>query len=770
MIFSQAIAQDYPYRPVSPSSVDLQPGFWHQRLETNRRVTVTYCFDKCEETGRLDNFAVAGGLKEGESQGYWFNDSDVYKIIEGAAYCLKSVPDPDLDAYLDDLIATIAAAQEEDGYLYTARTIDPESPARWSELYRSHELYCAGHLYEAAVAHFRATGKRTLLDVAVKNADLLLQVFGPDGKRDVPGHQEIEIGLVKLGRATGKKEYIDLARFFLEERGRPNGRKLYGPGVQDHEPVADQTRAVGHAVRACYQYAGMADVGMALGVKEYIDAIDRIWEDVETSKLYITGGVGSSPAGEAFGDPYELPNESAYNETCAAIAHVLWNHRMYLIHGERKYMDVLERTLYNGALAGVSMDGKSFFYPNPLASRGKARSPWFACACCPSNVARFIPQIPGFMYAVKDDTIHVNLYAASTARIPLGERTVTITQETRYPWSGKVRLEIDPGEPSAFAIALRIPGWVQGRLGSLYAFAEDEPRPEVLEVKVNGETVDPTRPIRRAWSKGDAIEMEMAMPPLKVRTSSMVEANRGRIALQRGPLVYCFEAQDTGGKISDLFVTGKVVPEDGKGLLEGIKLLRVEARRVGRKEDDSVAITPAVIHAVPYYAWAHREIGEMSVWIPDSKEGVMLPKPPTIASTSKASASHVWHTDTILALNDQEDPETSDDHSIPRHTFWPRKGTTEWVQYDLPSPTEVSAAEVYWFDDTGIGSCRLPKAWRLLYPDGEEWKPVPNPSGFDVEKDRFCRVTFDPVTVTRLRIEVDLRDEFSGGILEWRVE
>jgi len=429
---------DYPIQPITFEKVAVTKGFWAERLETNRRSTLPACLKKCEETGCIHNFEVAGGLKDGGFQGIFFNDSDVFKIVEGAAYTLTMKPDPELAAYVDDLIAKFAAAQEDDGYLYTARTIGdpkynyPGQEGRWSHCRDGHELYNVGHMYEGAVAHYQATGKRNFLDVAIKSADLVCEIFGEgEGQRiDVPGHEEIEIGLVKLYRVTGDKKYLDQANFFLEMRGRKDKRKeLYGDNRQDQQPVKDQKEAVGHAVRAGYMYAGMADVAALTGDREMIDAADGIWENITSKKLYITGGVGGSRDGEAYAGNYELPNRTAYNETCAAIANVLFNHRMFLLHGDAKYMDVVERTIYNGFLSGVSLQGDTYFYPNPLSSDGRTkfnhdagaeRSPWFGCSCCPSNIVRFVPSIPGYMYATKDDSLYVNLFATGIAEVEVG--------------------------------------------------------------------------------------------------------------------------------------------------------------------------------------------------------------------------------------------------------------------------------------------------------------------------------------------------------------
>ena len=482
---------DYPIRPVPFTAVEIQDGFWSPRLETNRTVTIRHDFDKCETTGRIANFAVAGGLAKGEFVGlFGFNDSDVYKVIEGASYSLRLRPDPGLERYVDEVIAKIAAAQEEDGYLYTAGTIPTlaqkptccVSRPRWSDIASGHELYNLGHLYEAAVAHHQATGKRTLLDVALKSADLLTRVFGPGRRLDPPGHQEVEIGLVKLYRATGERKYLDQARFFLEQRGNAAGHALYGAYNQDHVPVLQQAEAVGHAVRAGYMYSAMADVGALTGDEGYVRALGGLWDSVVSRKLYLTGGIGARREGEAFGDDYELPNRTAYAETCAAIANAMWNHRLFLLHGDAKYLDVLERIVYNGFLSGVSLDGERFFYPNPLASDGertfnmgqKGRSAWFDCSCCPTNVARFLPSIAGYVYAQRERDVFVNLFVAGRGELDLGSLKLGIRQETRYPWDGRVRIALEPGHPVELALHVRVPGWAQGRPvpGDLYRYAD----------------------------------------------------------------------------------------------------------------------------------------------------------------------------------------------------------------------------------------------------------------------------------------------------------
>lgn len=633
-----AETRDYPVTPVPFTSVRVDDTFWSLRIETNRTVTIPYDFKKCEETGRIDNFAKAGGLMPGEFRGIPFDDSDVYKVIEGASYSLANHPDPALDKYLDSLIAKIAAAQEPDGYLYTARRLFPpekmppmSGATRWSNEKDSHELYNVGHLYEAAVAHYQATGKRTLLDVAQKNADLICDVFGPGKRHDVPGHEEIEIGLVKLSRATGQEKYLRMAEFFVAERGHAETHTLQGPGQQDHKPVVQQDEAVGHAVRAGYLYSGVADVAALTGNADYIKAIDRLWENVVTKKLYLTGGIGACRDGESFGSAYELPNKTTYAETCAAIANALWNERMFLLHGHAKYADMLERVIYNGFLAGVSLSGDAFFYPNPLETDGAAkfnhgsatRSPWFACSCCPVNIVRFIPSIAGWIYAVRGGSVYVNLFIGSKAGIKLADETVTLTQETRYPWEGHVSLKIEPERTREFTLKMRVPGWVQGRPvpGDLYRYADPTTQPVMLEINGKPAPVkleEGYAAIKREWKKGDTVTMHLPMPVRRVIAHDAVKDDAGRVALERGPLVYCCEGADNGGRVLDLVIPDDATftPEHHDDLLSGVTVLRGTALRASLDDKGATVTKPAAVTAIPYYAWSNRGPGEMAVWLP----------------------------------------------------------------------------------------------------------------------------------------------------------
>ena len=631
-----AMKADYPIQPVPFTQVRIANEFWARRLETNRKVTIPYAFKMCEETGRIDNFAVAGRMKEGKFRGIYFNDSDLYKVIEGAAYALAILPDPELDKYLDGVIAKIAAAQEKDGYLYTARTLSgpgympPGGKERWSDLAGGHELYCVGHLYEGAVAHYLATGKRTLLDVALKNADLVCSVFGRDKKTNPDGHQEVEIGLVKLYRVTGDEKYLRMAKFFLDTRGHAWGRRLYGDYCQDHKPVIEQTEAVGHSVRAGYMYSGMADVAALTGDADYIRAISRIWENVVGRKLYLTGGVGARGGIEGFGADYELPNASAYCETCAAIAIALWNHRMFLLTGDARYLDVVERVIYNGFLSGVAMEGNRFFYPNPLeAPRGRARSPWFDCACCPSNVVRFVPSIPGYAYAHRGDVLYVNLFIGGTATVRQvanlpNKNSVHIRQETRYPWDGMVRITVDPERSGEFSVCVRIPGWARSEPvpSDLYRYLGKND--SAVSLKINGSPAELKLDkgfavIRRVWQQGDTIELDLPMPVRRVVAHEKVLDDAGRVALQRGPIVYCAEGLDQkDGRVVSLLLADNVElrSEYRKDLLGGVQVVLGKVAPVSRVQDGKpVAGAEQDFLAIPYYAWAHRGASQMSVWL-----------------------------------------------------------------------------------------------------------------------------------------------------------
>ena len=620
----------YPIDPVPFTSVKVTDVFWGQRLKASREVTIPLAFSKCEETGRYENFVKAAHPSdEYKVEGFSFDDTDVYKTIEGASYLLQTYPDKKLEKYIDSVLLIVAGAQEPDGYLYTARTMNPKhphdwaGPERWTKVEElSHEFYNLGHMVEGAVAHYQATGKRNFLDIAIKYADCVCKAIGngPDQKKLVPGHQIAEMALVRLYLVTGDRKYLDQAKFFLDARGYTSRKDIYS---QAHKPVLEQDEAVGHAVRATYMYAGMADVAAITGDSSYINAIDKIWENIVTKKIYITGGIGARHAGEAFGDNYELPNLSAYNETCAAIGNVYVNYRLFLLHGDAKYFDVLERTLYNGLISGVSLDGGSFFYPNPLASTGGySRKPWFGCACCPSNISRFIPSLPGYVYAVKDDHVYVNLYMANRGELKVKSKKLVLEQETSYPWDGDIRIRVVQGT-IPFTMNLRIPGWVRNEVlpGDLYYY-DDKQKPGYT-VTVNGETVEGILQkgylqIERKWRKGDVVEIRFDMQPRVVRANEKVIADRGRVAIERGPIVYCAEWPDNDFNVHNILLNQhpsfQVV--DKPDLLYGIREITTDAQALSYDVAGKLAVKDVNLTLIPYYAWAHRGEGDMEVWLP----------------------------------------------------------------------------------------------------------------------------------------------------------
>ncbi|MBN2415267.1 glycoside hydrolase family 127 protein [bacterium] len=774
---------DYPIQPVPFTQVHIDDAFWAPRIETNRAVTIPHAFHKCEENGRLDNFAAAGGLLDSEYQGiYPFDDTDVYKTLEGASYALMVKPDPALDAYLDSVITLIAAAQEDDGYLYTVRTLNARrlkgwfGDERWARLSGSHELYNAGHLFEAAAAHYQATGKRSLLNVALKFADLIDDTFGPGKLEKPPGHQVIEMGLVKLYRVTGDERYLNLAKFFLDARGRSvNGRELGGEYNQDHKPVVEQDEAVGHAVRAGYMYAGMADVAAMTGDRSYIDAIDRLWENVAGKKLYLTGGIGATGSNEGFAGNYDLPNMSAYNETCASIGNIYWNHRLFLLHGDARYIDVMERTLYNALLSGISLDGTHFFYPNPLESVGQhQRAEWFGCACCPGNVTRFMASVPGYVYALRDNDLYVNLYASNTATLDLKDQQVVISQKTDYPWEGTVDLALNPGKDGKpFTLCLRIPGWARGRPldTDLYSYVNSDPAD--IALFVNGQPRrlqirDGYARIRRGWKAGDTVRLELPMEIRRVTAIDSVEADRDRVALERGPIVFCAEFPDNpGGRVRNLLLTdGEIASEFVPGLLNGVTVLRGTAEAYHRDAAGALSSVSQDLTMIPYYGWSHRGRGEMAVWLAAGESAVTPAGTATLASESTVTASFGKNPE---AVNDLLEPSSSGDHNVPFFHWWPHKGTREWIQYDFPRVEEVSTVEVYWFDDTGRGECRLPASWRVMYMENGQWKPVWSPDPYPVEMDSFNKIVFETVRTGSLRLSVTSREGWAGGIHEWKV-
>lgn len=638
ILFSGCIAEKDPAKEkliseVPIDRVEITDGIWRDRIETNQKSTIPHLFKKNRETGRIANFERAAADSGRFTSMFPYDDTDVYKMIEGAAYTLMSRSDPKLEQRIDSLISIIAAAQEEDGYLYTYGQLDPMDTedgaerkqwrwgdGRWEKVYlHSHELYNAGHLIEAGVAWYHATGRRELLDVAIKFADLISETFGPgpEKQQTISGHQEVELALVRLYEVTGKQKYLETADFFLEERGNP---KYADPGNryppryrQNFKPVKQMDEAWGHSVRAAYMLSGMIDVGVETDDEAYLRAADAIWNNVVNKKLYLIGGIGASGHGEGFGQNYDLPNASSYNESCAAIGNVFWNHRMFKVHGDARYIDVMERSLYNNVLSGVSLEGDRFFYYNRLESDGELqRQEWFDVACCPGNLSRAIPSVPKYIYGVKRDTVYVNLFIANKAQLEVGGRTLQIEQETKYPWEGDVNITVRSGEADRWTMKLRIPGWARSEPvpGTLYRY-EDRLDAE-SEIRVNGETwpikLDKGYAVlQRRWEPGDQVELHLPMEVRKIAAHDSVEVNRHKFALERGPIVYTAESVDNGENILDLeFEEAGIFTADYRpDFLGGIVVLQGKAHYEGREQP---------FMAIPYYAWAHRGAGKMAVW------------------------------------------------------------------------------------------------------------------------------------------------------------
>lgn len=801
---------------------------WGKRLEINRTVSIPHNIEWCEKTGRFTNFAKAARILNGNFEGIYFNDSDVYKLLEGIAYSLKVHPDPKLEKKADAVIEWIAAAQEPNGYINSYYQLrEPEK--KWTNTRVMHELYCGGHMVEAAVAYAQATGKKKLLDVAEKFMDHIMTVFGPEeGKRvEVPGHEEIELALVKLYQYTGKDKYFELARFFIDVRGDQSKRtdKLQGEYSQDHFPIRDHKEIYGHAVRAMYLYAGVADIAAYTGDEALIKAMDVLWNDVVNKKMYITAGIGARHEGEAFGNAFELPNKTAYCETCASIGLVFWAHRMNLLHGDSKYADVVERAIYNGVLSGIGYDGKSFFYVNPLASDGNHhRQPFFDCACCPTNVVRFVPSIPGYVYATEENGIVANLFIPGTATIELPDGKVEITLKTEYPFKdGALIYEIIPSpdegiKAEAFSFKVRDPDWImdtdkkQEIVASSIRFDKNVDK-NIVEnkktyipgsfatISVSGEIESKfsnNDPHERkngyvcfdiSWSKKTVITLDIGrnLPIRRIVANPKVVDDRGRVAVQRGPIVYCFEQCDNTVPVDRIILAKNPEFKEifDENILDGVMVLKC-------KNVDGRELT-----AIPYFAWDSRKHGKMNLWVrqegisrnpeyvekdwTDEKTGEPIlyrqlceemysavDEPIPFVETLSITASHCFGNDSLDSVLDNSEPKNSNDHAIPRMTFWNHKGTAEWIAVESEKPFDLSKCSVYWFDDTGRGECRIPKEAGVSYYDGSEWKKLDVKLG--VEKDKFNTVEFPAVKAKGVRVDLQLQDGLSGGILSWKFE
>jgi DUF1680 family protein len=624
--------------PVNFSKVTINDSFWKPKIEKVSTVTIPVCIEQTEvKTPRIRNFEKVANQKGEKHEGIFYDDSDVFKALEAIAYSLSTHPDKNLETKADEWINKIEAAQLKDGYLNTYYTLG-RLDARWTDM-SMHEDYNGGHLIEAAVAYYHATGKRKLLDVAIRFADHFDSLFGPGKRHWVTGHEELELALVKLYRVTNNKKYLSLSNWLLEERGHK-----YAVGytwtdwkdtayAQDLIPVKKQTEISGHAVRAMYLYTGVADVASLTGDQGYVDAMKSVWEDVVYRNMYITGGIGSSGSNEGFSNDYELPNENAYCETCASVGMVFWNQRMNQLTGNSKYIDILERSLYNAAADGLSLDGKLFFYGNPLASDGRhKRREWFGTACCPANIARLIESLGNYIYAQSDNSIYVNLFVGSSTTIEMKKSNVHVSMETTYPWNGDITIQLNPDKKSNFTLNVRIPGWVLGRPvpGDTYSYLSfDSP---VYSVKVNGK---PTAisiengyvVINKEWKKGDVVELAYPMEPRRVVAKPEVKEDINRVAFERGPLVYCLEHPDNGGKAFNAFVPDNAIlkSEFVPDLLGGIQVIKAEAPVVTASADGMQINTEIkTITAIPYFLWNNRGQGQMQVWLPRKVADVKL--------------------------------------------------------------------------------------------------------------------------------------------------
>ena len=776
-----------PIQEVSFTQVHLNDGFWSPRIEINRTVSIPSAFHECEVNGRFDNFAIAAGLIKGEHRGdFSFDDTDPYKVIEGASYSLAVHYDAKLDHYLDSVINIIAQAQEPDGYLTTCVTNKCTRLSGWWgtrkwEKINSHELYNSGHLIESAVAHYRATGKKTFLNVAIKNADLVCKTFGPnEGQIHRPGgHPIIEMALCKLYKVTGNKKYLEGAKYFVDETGRCTDGHKPSEYSQDHMPILQQEEIVGHAVRAGYLYSGVADVAALTGDKAYQEALERIWENMSSKKLFITGGIGSRPQGEGFGPNYELNNHTAYCETCAAIANVYWNYRMFLATGESKYIDVCERALYNNVLSGVSLSGDKFFYDNPLESDGEhERQKWFGCACCPGNITRFVASVPGYIYARQGKDIFVNLYAQGKAKIG----NVELEQTTDYPWDGKIRIKVTKGS-GKFAIKLRVPSWLKTSPtnNDLYQYQD---KAKTYSVSVNGKALYPKNrdyiEISRSWKKGDTIELDFPMDVRRIVANDNAEDDRGKVALERGPIVFCLEGADQADhKVFNKYIldSAPVSAHFEQDLLNGVMVLEGNAKEL--QQDGEVK--GVKFRAIPYSTWNNRGGEQMEVWIANTPMAAVATPLPTIASKAQTfcnrgpiqnDAPETAPVDSWAGgANDQWEPKRSSDTSKPYHYWWLKQGTTEAITYQFDQAYEVSNVQVYWLDfDHYDGNFRTPESWSLYYKDAKgEWQEVEGHSPYTVRKDCYNSVDFTPVKTTGLKILAKLQKGESGGVLEWKV-
>ena len=747
------------------TAVDLKDNFWRPRQEINRTVTIAHSLQMLEDTGDLKNFDLAAQHQRKGFNGFVFQDSDSYKVLEAASYTLATHPDPALSAKLDKVIARMAAAQREDGYLNTSYEIqNPE--ARFTNLRDNHEMYCAGHLIEAAVAHHRATGKTNLLNIATKYADLLCRTFGdgPGQREGYCGHPEIELALMKLWSDTGQERYFTLAKYFIDHRGskffatehNEPKEKFDGTYWLDEVPIRKLDTMVGHAVRAGYLLSGATDVAAATSDSSLVSMLKRVWQNTEDKRTYVTGGIGSSASNEGFTEDYDLPNLTAYQESCASVAMSMWSHRMNLLTGQAKYADAMETSLYNGMLAGYALDGKAFFYGNPLESQGGYhRSKWFGCACCPPNESRTVAAIGDYAYALRGQDLYVNLFMQGTAKTRLADLDV----RTEYPWNSRIEFTVTPRSKSPFALHLRVPGWSPG--------VNVTQLPAGIKVR----QADGYQILEGAWKAGDKVVYQIAMPIRRVAADPRVKADQGQLALARGPLVYCLEQVDQSAKLGDIHI-GADSPfetEYRKDLLGGVVVLK-GLGRIGGDSGRSLYRniqpgSPVPVVAVPYYAWDNRANGAMKVWMP-----IAPPITPYFGPESDARVSLSYRSGNAEpeGIHDGAPIKSSTEQPTQLCHFWPHKGGTEWVQYSWTKSRTIDSVSAYFFDDTGRGECRLPVSWQVEYLSLGQWKPVPAAT-FPVALDKWCSASFTPVKTTALRLKVVQQPNWASGFHEWTV-
>lgn len=801
-----SLSDGYALAPIPFNQVNLEDNFWLPRLKTQAETLVPFALDKTRPA--VENLEKAAKFLKGDTTDLPFPhryiSSDLYKVMEGAALLLMENPDTALEKRMDEIIDIIAEAQKEDGYLYVAHiTGVSKDHDHWggggmgdkpySFVVHSHELYNMGHMYEAAIAYYRATGKDKWLKVAEKNAQHINKVFFEgdpnynNGKpvNQAPGHEELELALVKLYRVTGKELYLEMARKFLDIRGRtyvPEGEGVMAPTyAQQHRPVAEQEEAVGHAVRAAYLYSGMADVGAAAGTDEYNAALDKIWHNIVDTKMHITGGLGAVHGIEGFGPEYVLPNKEAYNETCAAVGNVFFNYRMFLLHKDARYMDVAEVALLNNALAGVNLEGNKFFYVNPLEADGvmpfnhgrPGRSPWFGTACCPSNIARLIPQVSGMMYAYTEEDIYVAFYAGSSTEIPLPGGTVGLSQSTGYPFDEYIQLTLNPEKAQTFSLKLRIPTWAGEQFvpGELYDYVQ--PASKQWSVKVNGAAQDVPlengfASIRREWKPGDVVELHLPMPARFNRSLEAVEANRNRVAVTRGPLVYCAEEVDNAGKVQQFFLESFPGQQDIRteaidtGILQNVVRIELPARA-----KDERGVRAETLKLIPYYAWNNRGDASMIVWLPTRPEMVYSRVGDELRGGRFAGvkASSTSEYGSLEAIVDGRRPEGSEDRTLP--SWISAEGGEQWVEIRLDGQKPIKSIGVYWF-----GASRkvgLPAQWSLEVKKNGRWEPfsLNESDAYRLDKDQYNVVRpSTPFSCDAVRINIAARPEMLVGILD----